>query len=85
MKGWFTDTREEPEEMAMRRDEQAQMQELLSRLPDKYRIVMVLYHFKQLSYSEMSEITGLPIKTLETRLYRGKAMLKEKWLEVNVA
>lgn len=45
---------------------------------------MVLYHFKQLSYSEMSEITGLPIKTLETRLYRGKAMLKEKWLEVNV-
>jgi RNA polymerase sigma factor (sigma-70 family) len=84
MKGWFTDTREEPEEIAVRKDEQTQMQDLLSLLPDKYRIVMVLYHFKQLSYSEMSEITGLPIKTLETRLYRGKAMLKEKWLEVNV-
>ncbi|OCT14685.1 RNA polymerase subunit sigma-70 [Paenibacillus pectinilyticus] len=83
MKGWFTDSCEEPEAMVVRKDEQAHMQELLSQLPDKYRIVMVLYHFKQLSYSEMSEITGLPIKTLETRLYRGKAMLKEKWLEVN--
>lgn len=84
MKSWFTDTREEPEETAVRKDEQAQMHDLLSRLPDKYRIIMVLYHFKQLSYAEMSEITGLPVKTLETRLYRGKAMLKEKWLEVNV-
>ncbi|WNR45498.1 RNA polymerase sigma factor [Paenibacillus roseipurpureus] len=83
MKSWFTDTRDEPEQVAIRRDEQAHMQELLSELPDKYRMIMILYHFKQLSYSEMSEITGIPIKTLETRLYRGKAMLKQKWLEVN--
>ncbi|NOU70301.1 sigma-70 family RNA polymerase sigma factor [Paenibacillus sp. LMG 31458] len=83
MKGWFTDAREQPEEMAMLRDEQERMQALLSELPDKYRLIMYLFHYKQLSYQEMSEVTGLPMKTLETRLYRGKAMLKEKWLEVN--
>jgi RNA polymerase sigma factor (sigma-70 family) len=83
MKGWFTDAREQPEEMAMMKDEQERMQALLSELPDKYRLIMYLYHYKQFSYQEMSEVTGLPMKTLETRLYRGKAMLKEKWLEVN--
>ncbi|MDF2649644.1 MAG: polymerase sigma70 factor [Paenibacillus sp.] len=83
MKGWFTDAREQPEEMAMLKDEQERMQALLSELPDKYRLIMYLFHYKQLSYQEMSEVTGLPVKTLETRLYRGKAMLKEKWLEVN--
>ncbi|KQX51481.1 MULTISPECIES: RNA polymerase sigma factor [unclassified Paenibacillus] len=83
MKGWFTDAREQPEEMAMLKDEQERMQALLSELPDKYRLIMYLFHYKQLSYQEMSEVTGLPMKTLETRLYRGKAILKEKWLEVN--
>lgn len=39
MKGMFTDTREAPEEIAERKDEKAQMQELLSRLPDKYGAV----------------------------------------------
>lgn len=83
MKGWFTDAREQPEEVALLKDEQEQLQSLLSELPDKYRLIMYLFHYKQLTYQEMSDVTGLPVKTLETRLYRGKAMLKEKWLEVN--
>jgi RNA polymerase sigma-70 factor (ECF subfamily) len=83
MKGWFTDAREQPEEIAILKEDQEHMQALLSELPDKYRLIMYLFHYKQLSYQEMSEVTGLPMKTLETRLYRGKAMLKEKWLEVN--
>ncbi|TXK79601.1 RNA polymerase sigma factor [Paenibacillus sp. N3.4] len=83
MKGWFTNTREQPEEVALLKEEQEQMQALLAQLPDKYKLIMYLFHYKQLSYQEMAEITGLPVKTLETRLYRGKALLKEKWLEVN--
>ncbi|NEW09134.1 sigma-70 family RNA polymerase sigma factor [Paenibacillus sp. SYP-B3998] len=83
MKGWLTDAREQPEEKALLKDDQQRMQALLTELPDKYRLIMYLFHYKQLSYQEMSDATGLPVKTLETRLYRGKAMLREKWLEVN--
>ncbi|MEW9701341.1 RNA polymerase sigma factor [Paenibacillus sp. SI8] len=83
MKGWLSDTREQPEEKLLLKDDQERMQALLSELPDKYRLIMYLFHYKQLTYQEMSVVTGLPVKTLETRLYRGKAMLKEKWLEVN--
>lgn len=82
VKGWFGDRKEEPEARALQKEEQETMQRLLSDLPDKYRLVMYLYHYKQLSYQEISDSTGLPLKTIETRLYRGKSLLKEKWMEV---
>lgn len=82
VKSWFGDQRMEPEARALRKEEQQTMQGLLAGLPEKYRLILYLYHYKQLTYQEISEITGLKIKTIETRLYRGKALLKEKWLEV---
>ncbi|UJF32448.1 RNA polymerase sigma factor [Paenibacillus hexagrammi] len=83
MKGWLTEPKEQPEQMTLIKDERQQIQNLLAGLPDKYRVILYLYHYKQLSYQEMSQVTGLPVKTIETRLYRGKALLKQKWLEVN--
>lgn len=59
------------------------MHEALLKLPEKYRIVLSLYHFQQFSYQEISDILQVPVKTVETRLYRGKSMLKQKWLEVD--
>lgn len=82
VKGWFGDRKEEPEAKILQKEEQETMQRLLSELPDKYRLIMYLYHYKQLSYQEISEVTNLPIKTIETRLYRGKSLLKQKWVEV---
>jgi RNA polymerase sigma factor (sigma-70 family) len=82
VKSWFGDRKEEPEAKALLKEEQQTMQQLLSELPDKYRLIMYLYHYKQLSYQEISEMTDLPIKTIETRLYRGKSLLKQKWTEV---
>ncbi len=83
VKNWFGDRKEEPEAATLRREEQRTMQQLLSELPEKYKLIMYLYHYKQLSYQEISEVTDLPIKTIETRLYRGKTLLKDKWLEVS--
>jgi RNA polymerase sigma factor (sigma-70 family) len=82
LKGWFGKREEEPEEVALQKEEQRVVQQLLSELPDKYRLIIYLYHYKQLSYQEISEATQLPLKTIETRLYRGKALLKQKWQEV---
>ncbi|UUZ90390.1 sigma-70 family RNA polymerase sigma factor [Paenibacillus sp. P25] len=82
VKGWFGDRQEEPEARALLKEEQETMRRSLAGLPDKYRLILYLFHYKQLSYQEISEVTGLPLKTIETRLYRGKSMLKEKWMEV---
>jgi RNA polymerase sigma factor (sigma-70 family) len=83
MKGWFGNRQEEPEAVALQKEEQQTVQKLLSELPDKYRLILYLYHYKQLSYQEISEVTQLPLKTIETRLYRGKSLLKQKWQEVH--
>ncbi|SFL69551.1 RNA polymerase sigma-70 factor, ECF subfamily [Paenibacillus sp. 1_12] len=82
MKGWLINKQEEPEAMALQKEERLTVQQLLSELPDKYRLILYLYHYKQLSYQEIAEVTQLPLKTIETRLYRGKSLLKQKWQEV---
>ncbi|MEK3911193.1 RNA polymerase sigma factor [Paenibacillus sp. FSL H7-0331] len=82
MKGWLINRQEEPEAMALQKEERQTVQQLLSELPDKYRLILYLYHYKQLSYQEIAEATQLPLKTIETRLYRGKSLLKQKWQEV---
>lgn len=85
VKSWFTspDPNRGPEEQAILNEQRDALHEALWRLPEKYRIVLSLYHFQQFSYQEISDILQLPVKTVETRLYRGKSMLKQKWLEVD--
>lgn len=79
---WFGDRSKEPDHQVILREEQQGIQMLLVSLPLKYRMILYLYHYKQLSYQEITVITQLPLKTVETRLYRGKALLRKKWIEV---
>ena len=37
---------------------------------------IVLYHYEGLSYREISDILRLPVRTVETRLYRAKKLLR---------
>lgn len=52
------------------------VQEAMMELSDKYRLVIVLYHFQELSYEEMAEVLALPMGTVKTHLFRAKAALK---------
>lgn len=83
IKEWFGNREDEPEEQAMRTETKEEMQEMLKQLPEKYRMPLYLLHYMQLSYQEISLILAIPVKTVETRLYRGKSMLKQKWMEVH--
>ncbi|MEV2685911.1 sigma-70 family RNA polymerase sigma factor [Paenibacillus larvae] len=85
VKNWFAslDPDKGPEEQVILNEQRDDLHEALLKLPEKYRIVLSLYHFQQFSYQEISDILQVPVKTVETRLYRGKSMLKQKWLEVD--
>lgn len=83
MKGWLGDSRQEPEAEAMRAEERETVAGLLGSLPLKYREVLYLYHYRQMSVAEAARLLQIPVRTAETRLYRGKQLLKERWLEVN--
>ena len=46
------------------------------RMDPDFREILVLRDIEDLSYEELSEITGLPDGTVKSRLHRARAMLK---------
>jgi RNA polymerase sigma-70 factor, ECF subfamily len=65
------------------RDRQALIQEHLSHLPAKYRIVLILRHLQDMTYEEMAEILTVPIGTIKTHLFRARNLLKERLQSLN--
>ncbi|NUO18684.1 sigma-70 family RNA polymerase sigma factor [bacterium] len=55
-----------------------QMIRLLPEMPDKHRTAVVLFYLKQLSYNEISDIMDVPVGTVKSYLFRGKAWLRER-------
>lgn len=45
-------------------------------LPEKYRVPLYLYYYEGYSLSEVGELLGLKVATVETRLVRARAKLK---------
>jgi len=51
------------------------VKEAILGLPAAYREVIVLRHFAALSYEEMSDAIGIPLKTVKSRLYTARQLL----------
>ena len=52
------------------------MDSLLTQLKPKYREVVVLHYFEDLSYEAISEVLKIPITTVGVRLLRGRQELR---------
>jgi RNA polymerase sigma-70 factor, ECF subfamily len=64
-----------PEEIA-KKELSAEVHEVLSRLPEKYKEVLVLRYLEELDYSEISDILKKPMGTVATLLNRAKSQFK---------
>lgn len=65
--------------MALGQDQEARrVMRLAMTLPDDYREPLLLKALKGLSYRQIGEILGLPETTIETRIARGRRMLRER-------
>ena len=67
-----------PEEELENSETQAQIQEEISKLPEKYRAVIILKYIEELSLNEISEILDLPLGTVKTRVHRGREALRNQ-------
>jgi len=47
-------------------------------LPDRYRICIDLFFFYDRSYQEIEAITGFPVNTIKSHVFRAKKLLREK-------
>ena len=67
---------DEPESLA-EREEARRLMRLAQDLPEAYREPLLLRCVRGMSYRAISGITGLPETTVETRIARGRRMLRE--------
>jgi RNA polymerase sigma-70 factor (ECF subfamily) len=61
--------------------DQARLQDALNRLPNHFRLVVVMFYFQQCSYREIAEELEMPIGTVMSRLSRAKDCLRSLWFE----
>jgi RNA polymerase sigma-70 factor (ECF subfamily) len=66
-----------PFDAAVARERTTQVQAALGQLSPDYRAVIVLRHFGDLSYDEMSDALGVPVKTVKSRLHTARQRLGE--------
>lgn len=67
-----------PEEVLESLELQESIQGAISKLPEKYRSVIVLKYIEELSLKEVSEILDLPVGTVKTRIHRGREALRKQ-------
>jgi RNA polymerase sigma-70 factor (ECF subfamily) len=72
-----------PEETAERNELRRQINDVINKLNDEHRMVIILRDIQGFSYEEIGEITGCPEGTVKSRINRARKllreMLKSKW------
>lgn len=71
-----TDTGEGPVEYAERQEVQAAVQRAINRLPDEYRVVIILRDLHGLTYQEIAAALGTTLGTIKSRLHRARQALR---------
>ncbi|CAH0347765.1 RNA polymerase sigma factor SigW [Bacillus sp. CECT 9360] len=67
-----------PEEEVESLELQETIQAEILKLPEKYRLPIVLKYIEELSLKEISEILDLPVGTVKTRIHRGREALRNQ-------
>lgn len=66
-----------PEERYDVQETGRRVQSALMDLKTDYRVVIVLKHYQGMSYKEMSDVVGIPEKTVKSRLFSARQQLKD--------
>ena len=75
-----TKPEDNPEAVLLREEERLHIQGIVEDLPSMYKIPIVLYHAKGMSYQEIADKLGEPLSKVKNRIFRGRKMLKSRYL-----
>ena len=69
---------ETPERIALRNAAREAVRAAVNELPERYRICVDLFFFYDRSYQEIEAITGIPVNTVKSHVFRAKIILRDK-------
>jgi len=69
---------ETPERIALRNAAKDAVRAAIEELPERYKICIDLFYFYDCSYQEIEAITGIPVNTIKSHVFRSKIILREK-------
>ena len=67
-----------PEDLFLRQEIASEVQVAVSSLSEIYSTVLILYYFEDFSPQQIADIMDTSKRTVETRLFRGRKMLRDK-------
>ena len=70
-----------PEQVMVSHEQAGQVRAAILRLPPRYRVVIELRHFQDLSYQEMAETLGRPLSSVKSDLFRARKLLAQRMRE----
>jgi RNA polymerase sigma-70 factor (ECF subfamily) len=73
-----------PEAAAMAAETGRRVMDALEELDDEFRLVVVLSDMEEMDYAQISDVLGVPIGTVKSRLHRARCILKDKLADLRV-
>lgn len=84
MLGEHPDPGPNPEEQLLRNADIHAVRKAIEEIPEPFREAIVLRELEGLAYSEIAEVSGVPIGTVMSRLARGRALLAARLLPASL-
>lgn len=81
LKGETDSETHEPEESFFRREENHRLLQAVLALPERYRDVIHLFYYEELSVKEIAQVTGRGESTVTSQLTRGRELLRKSLKE----
>ncbi|MDR0472948.1 MAG: sigma-70 family RNA polymerase sigma factor [Treponema sp.] len=67
-----------PERRSLRAELREAVLEAVRELPERYRVCVDMFFFYERTYQEIAVITGFPVNTIKSHVFRAKKFLREK-------
>ena len=72
-----------PDETLLNLEARKAVQTIISRMPDKLRMVLLLSYFHGFQYSQIAEMLDVPLGTVKSRLHSAIKYFAQKWKAVS--
>ena len=69
------DENDTPESAALTEELREELYYAIERLPESYNLLITLRHLQEMSYAEIAEVTGQPLGTVKTGIFRARRLL----------